>query len=92
MVIAVRFFIFSLFFSFINFIFQKNRDLQENILLLNIDAIDNRIGGDRDFLSANDPLAKKYEDYFTSIQGQNKKLNVILVFAESFSTVDSKRV
>jgi len=92
MVIAVRFFIFSLFFSFINFIFQKNRDLQENILLLNIDAIDNRIGGDRDFFSANDPLAKKYEDYFTSIQGQNKKLNVILVFAESFSTVDSKRV
>jgi len=92
MVIAVRFFVFSLFFSFINFVSQKNKDLQENILSLNIEAIDNRIDGNKDYLSLNDPFAKTYEEYFTPIQGQNKKLNVILIFAESFSTVDSKRV
>jgi len=91
MVVAVRFFMLSMFFSFINFISYKNRDLQENVLLLNFDAINNRIDGEDDFLSPNNPFAKNYEDYFTTIKGKNKKLDVILVFAESFSTVDSKR-
>lgn len=92
MIVAVWFFILSVFFSFINFVSQKNKDLQENVLLLNIDAIDSRIEGTKNFLSVDDPFAKKYEEYFTYTEGQNKKLNVILVFAESFSAVDSKRV
>jgi len=91
MTVAVWFFILSIFFSFINFISYKNRDIQENVLLLNFDAINSRIEGNQNFLNTNNPFAKKYEDYFITIKGQNKKLNVILVFAESLSTVDSKR-
>jgi phosphoglycerol transferase MdoB-like AlkP superfamily enzyme len=89
--IAIWFFMFSLFFSFINFISYRNSDLQENVLLLNLDAIGNKIESNDAFVPATDIDAKKYEEYFTYIKGQKKKLNVILVFAESFSTVDSKR-
>jgi hypothetical protein len=34
---------------------------------------------------------KIYDDYFKYIKGEKKKNNVIIVFAESFSTVDSAR-
>lgn len=64
--------------------------LQQNILSLNYDSI-------LEYLSPNSLLyiqneKTNYEDYFNIIKWQNKNLNLILVFAESFSAADSKRV
>jgi phosphoglycerol transferase MdoB-like AlkP superfamily enzyme len=33
-----------------------------------------------------------YRSYFTSIQAENKKPNIIIVFEESFSAIDSKKI
>lgn len=68
----------------------KNKDIQQNVLLLNIHEIASVIDKN-DRRESSTAGSKNYEDYFTSIKGKNKKQNVILVFAESFSTVDSKR-
>jgi len=86
--IASRFFGIAVCMSIINFLKYDNQELVENILTLNITALKDSIFS-QDFLSTKSP--NKYEDYFKNIPGKSKKLNVILVFAESFSTVDSKR-
>ena len=90
--VAGRFFLLSICFSFISFLSGNNQDLQQNIIFVNIQELNNLIHGNRDFAQmSNVRLTKNYENYFTPIQGQGKKYNVILVFAESFSTVDSQR-
>ena len=38
------------------------------------------------------PIYKKYEDYIKYESGDNKKLNVVLIFLESFSAIDSARL
>jgi len=86
--IASRFFGIAVCMSVINFLKYENKDLVENILTLNITALRDSIFSQW-FLFAKSP--NKYEEYFKNITGKAKKLNVVLVFAESFSTVDSKR-
>ena len=86
--IASRFFGIAVSMSIINFFKYDNKDLVNNILTLNIEAIKDKIFNDGFSFVAG---WSKYEDYFKNIEAKNKKLNVVLVFAESFSTVDSKR-
>lgn len=86
--IASRFFWIAVCMSLINFLKYDNKDLVENILTLNITALRDSIFSQW-FLFTQSP--NKYEDYFKNVAGKAKKLNVVLVFAESFSTVDSKR-
>ena len=74
--------------SVINFLKYDNKDLVDNILTLNITAIKDMIFPEG-FIFGSSPT--KYENYFRTVNGKSKKLNVILVIAESFSTVDSKR-
>ncbi len=74
--------------SIVNFVKYDNKDLVNNILTLNIEALQENFFSKVSLLTSN---PTKYEDYFKNIHGKAKKLNVILVFAESFSTVDSKR-
>ncbi len=86
--IAVRFFCLSLCFSAVNFFSNNNKDLVENILSLNIQT---RSQSNWATLFWSGENIKKYGSYFWNIQWENEKTNVILVFAESFSTIDSKR-
>ena len=86
--ISSRFFAIAICMSVINFLKYDNKDLVDNILTLNITAIKDMIFPGWFIFGSS---ATKYENYFKSTNGKNKKLNVILVIAESFSTVDSKR-
>lgn len=66
--------------------------LQENILLLNYHEIQDKFSQQVQSPPQLTTWEKAYQEYFTTIPGQNQRLNVIMVIAESFSTVDSKRV
>lgn len=86
--LAKRFFGIAISMSIVNFLKYDNKDLVSNILTINIEALRENIFADKfGFIKS----STKYEDYFKNIPGKWKKLNVILVLAESFSTVDSKR-
>lgn len=67
---------------------KNNTSLTNNILSLNIQTFSERRNTKKAF-SINS--TEKYEEYFTTINGRDKKPNIILLFAESLSTVDSKR-
>ncbi len=64
--------------------------LQQNILSLNYDSISEYLSPNNLAYAQNEKT--NYEDYFSITQWQNKKLNLILIFAESFSAADSERV
>lgn len=63
--------------------------LPENILSQNIAAI---VGFTEDRLGDKTADESAYRSYFTSIQAENKKPNIIVVFEESFSAIDSKKI
>lgn len=89
--IFVYFFIFSItlwLLSFLNYYFFNNT-MDDNIFTINTNTI---LKKDSESTFSNDTVGKKYEDYFGYITGLNQRPNVILIFAESFSTIDSKRV
>ncbi|MFZ2151287.1 MAG: sulfatase-like hydrolase/transferase [Candidatus Absconditicoccaceae bacterium] len=90
LIFTVCLFIFSLSLFITKVSSSSDFRLQQNILSFNYDSI-------IEYLSPNNLLyipneKTNYEDYFNIIKGQNKKLNLILVFAESFSAADSARV
>ncbi len=64
--------------------------LQQNILSLNYDSVLEYLSPNNLTYAQNEKT--NYEDYFNIVKWQNKKLNLILVFAESFSASDSARV
>jgi len=63
---------------------KSNKELTQNILSLNIYQ-QNTTNRDQN-------TNMKYQDYFTKVQGINERPNIILLFAESFSAIDSQRV
>lgn len=86
--IAIIFFGITVAITGINVLAKNNTSLANNILSLNIQTFEERIDNKKAFSIT---PSQKYEEYFTTISGKNKKPNIILLFAESFSTVDSKR-
>ena len=62
--------------------------MPDNILSLNRHALQERLGGD-ELMGIGAP---KYTKYFTQVPGQNRRPNVIVVFAESLSAIDSQLV
>lgn len=87
-IISLIFLFFTLTVIGINIIAKNNSSIGENILSLNIQTIQERIHNKKTFKIQS---TQRYQDYFTAIPGKNRKTNIILVFAESLSTVDSKR-
>ena len=63
--------------------------LPDNILSQNIAAI---VWYSKDRLGDKTEDETVYRSYFTSIEAENKKPNIIIVFEESFSAIDSKRI
>jgi len=90
LIFTICLFIFSLSLFFIKLNNYNDFRLQQNILSLNYDAIVDYFAPD-DFTHIQNEKTN-YEDYFTITNWKNKKLNLILIFAESFSAADSKRV
>ena len=96
--IFVYFFIVSLtlwLLSLLNYYFFGNT-FDENIFTLNANKIieGKPTASDESELKLSfaNNLTKKYKDNFRYINWQNKKLNVILIFAESLSAIDSFKV
>lgn len=88
LILSIILFILSLSFSISKFSTYDNIRLQKNIISFNI----NNFFTSRDSSSIiQDDKRQKYEDYFHSIKWKNKNLNLILLFAESFSAADSIR-
>lgn len=89
--IFVYFFIFSItlwLLSLMNY-YMFNNTFDENIFTMNFNKIFKK-NPESSFIT--NTVHEKYEDYFQSITWLNKKPNIILIFAESFSVIDSKRV
>lgn len=87
-IIALIFFGITVAITGINVITRNNTSIANNILSLNIQTFEEWINNKKAF---NISSSKKYEEYFTNIEGKKRKPNIILLFAESLSTVDSKR-
>lgn len=87
-IIALIFFGITVAITGINVITRNNTTIANNILSLNIQTFEEWINNKKAF---NISSSKKYEEYFTTIKGKNRKPNIILLFAESLSTIDSKR-
>lgn len=85
--------IFFLSYFIIIFYHIGNIKYQENILFLSIKDFYNQILGNDNTLNDVSKTwinpKEEYEKYFKYTKGENKKPNIILVFAESFSLVDS---
>lgn len=88
-IFVVLLFVFSLSLFLTKIISYTNPRIQQNILSLDYDAILEYFSPTNLTYAQNEKT--NYEDYFNIIKWQNKKLNLILVFAESFSAADSKR-
>ena len=63
--------------------------LPDNILSQNISAI---VGYTEDRMGNKTIDDTAYRSYFTSVDAENKKPNIIVVFEESFSAIDSKLI
>lgn len=87
-IIAIIFLGITLAITGINVLTKNNTSIANNILSLNIQTFEERINYKKAF---NVIPSQKYEKYFTKIEWKNRKPNVILLFAESLSTIDSKR-
>ena len=83
---ALVFFGVCFLFSIVNFFSRTDFHFRNNVLAINIQEISSRLAG-------LGPLqgVKPYEQYFTPFAGQHRKGDLIVIFAESFSVVDSKR-
>ena len=64
-------------------LFNTNIDYVDNILSINLKGVDSAIE------DINNSHKLTYEDYMFNVQWEWKNLNVILVFAESLSAIDS---
>lgn len=91
-IFSIVFFILSIIFSIINIKSYGYTDIQKNIFNLNYGFISELLNWKSSFKDAINLSKENYEDYFWDIRWKNKKLNIILVFAESFSAIDSFRV
>lgn len=89
---SISFFLISVLFSLINLYSYDYADIQKNIFNLNFWIVKDIILWREWKSSFVSDIKKSYEDYFWKIRWKNKKLNVIVVFAESFSAIDSMRV
>lgn len=87
-IIAVIFFWITAAITGINILTKNNTSVANNILSLNIQTVEEWIKSKKAFTITS---TQKYEDYFTFIEGKKQRPNIILIFAESLSTVDSKR-
>ena len=72
---------YAMFYIILN-LFGVSIDYVDNILSLNLQRIN--------FENQNTESKKLYSDYIFNVQWNGKKLNIILVFAESLSAIDSK--
>ena len=86
--VAIGFFSISAIISFASFYAISNNNIQENIFSINIEDIKWLFS--KTNIQEN-MSGKNYDDYFKYVKWEKKKNNVIIVFAESFSTVDSAR-
>lgn len=82
---ALVFFGVCFLFSIVNFFSRADFHFRNNVLAINLQEISSRLAG-VDVLKD----AKPYEQYFTAFAGQHRKGDLIVIFAESFSVVDSK--
>lgn len=89
LIFSMLIFIFSLSFFVSKIFVYSNFRLQQNIISLNYTTISDYFSKDNLEYIQNEKT--NYQDYFQIVKWQNKNLNLILVFAESFSTVDSIR-
>lgn len=89
---SIIFFFFSVIFFIINYYSYDYADMQKNIFNLNFWVLKNAVvwsSYESWFVS---DIKESYEDYFGEIRWKDKKMNIIVVFAESFSAIDSFRV
>lgn len=82
---ALVFFGICFLFSLVNFFSQADFHFRNNVLAINIQEVSSRISG------SSNVKAAPYEHYFLPFAGQKRTGDVIVVFAESFSVVDSLR-
>lgn len=87
---ALVFFGMCVLFSGVNLLTHTDFHFRNNVLAINIQEITALLRHEDADLLPGRALAS-YESYFVPMEGQKRKGNVIVVFAESFSVVDSKR-
>ncbi|MCF7834515.1 sulfatase-like hydrolase/transferase [Candidatus Gracilibacteria bacterium] len=88
LILSVIILFISISFTISKFSSYNNIRLQKNIIAFNITNI---ASNNTDNLQTVSKDREKYEDYFHIVKGKNKNLNLILLFAESFSAADSLR-
>ena len=72
-------------FSIINLVSSSEFHFRDNVLSINLQQVGTLLGDK----TINGPLTKSYPDYYLQFAGQKRTGDVIVIFAESFSTVDS---
>lgn len=88
-IFTILLFVFSLSLFVSRISYYSDIRIQKNILNLNYDSLIEYFSKTNLNYTYNEK--KSYEDYFNIVKWENKKLNLILIFAESFSTDDSIR-
>lgn len=87
---ALVFFAMCVLFSGVNLLSNTDFHFRNNVLAINIqEIVAVASANDRDALPGRE--IQSYESYFVPMVGQKRQGDVIVLFAESFSTVDSKR-
>jgi len=76
------------FFSIVNLTSLTDFHFRDNVLSINLQEVSTVLGD----TSVNTALEKPYTDYFTPFVGQKRTGDVIVIFAESFSVVDSLKM
>jgi|GEM_PF-994941 len=87
---ALVFFAMCILFSGVNLLSDTDFHFRNNVLAINIQEIA-AVAKAEDVNALPGRELQSYESYYVPMVGQKRKGDVIVLFAESFSTVDSKR-
>lgn len=87
---ALVFFGMCVFFSLVNILSSTNFYFSSNVLAINVQEVAILSDPEEANTLPGRPI-EPYESYFASFQGERRTGDVIVIFAESFSLVDSKR-